>query len=105
GASNVNIPAQYQGVQTNVNVWYGTPVGFIGSDWSSYDCTGANNHMLGDATNATNFFGMDTSMCKHYKDRVGGDVWLMKTSLGSTSLAYDATFNGYWDPTANTHGQ
>jgi len=104
GTADANIPAEFQGAQTNVKIWYGTVTSSIGSSWDTYDHTTASNANLPASGNTT--FGFDITMGKDYIDRVGGTVYNMKFAVGSTWLAYNTGGGGYWHPTDNTqiHG-
>lgn len=100
GASDVNIPAEYDAALTGVNVWYGTPSSNIGSSWDVLNIN-TPNHMLCDQGQQTTFIGPIVTAGKEYIDRTGGAVYCFSTAQGSTSLEYDGTLN-YWDPTDNT---
>ena len=100
GASDVNIPAEYDAALTGVNVFYGTPSGNIGTSWDTLNIN-TPNHMLCDQAQQNSFIGPIVTAGKEYIDRTGGSVYCMSTAQGSTSLEYDAALN-YWDPTDNT---
>lgn len=100
GASDVNIPAEYDAALTGVNVFYGTPSGNIGTSWDTLNIN-TPNHMLCDQAQQNSFIGPMVTAGKEYIDRTGGDVYCLSTAQGSTSLEYGATLN-YWDPTDNT---
>lgn len=99
GASDVNVPAEYQGALTGVNVWNGTTV--WGVQFSTLNIT-TNNHNWYEQANAALFFGPELTMCKEYIDRVGGSVYLVKVALGATWMTADTTANGFWDATDNS---
>lgn len=99
GASDVNVPAEYDAALTGVNVWYGTPVSQIGTQFDTLNIN-SNNHMLGD-TQASLYFGPELTLTKEYIDRVGGSVYLHKWALGSTMLEYSGV-NAHWDATDET---
>lgn len=99
GASDVNIPAEYDTALTGVNVWHGTVTALIGNAFQTLNIND-NNHMLGEngaALTAQTFVGMETALTKEYIDRVGGEVYLHKWALGGTQLEYTASAPGHWD--------
>lgn len=100
GASDVNIPAEYDAVLTGANVWYGTPASNIGTAWETLNINN-NNHDLRDEQGAT-YIGPEVSMCKDYIDRTGGSVYLMKFALGGSYLNYHNTTSSFWDPLNNS---
>lgn len=99
GASDVNVPAEYDAALTGVNIWYGVPVNNIGTAFQTLNIN-ENNHMLGD-TQAATYIGHETALGKEYIDRVGGSVYICKYALGSTNLAV-APLPGFWHPTNNS---
>lgn len=103
GASDANIPAEYDAAITGCSVWHGTVSSLIGDAFETLNIN-SNNHMLGEngsPTNAQNYIGPEITLCKEYLDRVGGSVYLHKYALGSTMLEYSGV-NAHWDPTDET---
>lgn len=100
GASDVNIPAEYDAALTGVNIWYGTRTLIIGSAFETLNVN-SNNHMLGDEAQATTYFGPELTLGKEYIDRVGSPLYMNKYATGGTNLAYSASL-GYWHPTVYT---
>lgn len=98
GASDANIPAEYDGALTNVNIWHGTTTANIGSAFETLNINN-NNHMLGDDAQAATYIGPDVTLGKEYEDRTGRPLYIIKYATGGTNLAYSATL-GYWHPTA-----
>jgi hypothetical protein len=100
GASDVNIPAEYDQALTGVNIWHGTPVNLIGTAWETLNINN-NNHMLGDAQAAT-YIGHEVTLGKEYLDRTGRDIYIMKYALGSSYLAFHNNVTPHWNFVDNT---
>lgn len=100
GASDVNIPAEYDQALTGVNIWYGTPVNNIGTAWETLNINN-NNHMLGDSQAAT-YIGHEVTLGKEYLDRTGRDIYIMKYALGSSYLAFHNNATPHWNFVDNT---
>lgn len=100
GASDVNVPAEYKVALTGVNIWHGTVTSLVGNAWGTLDIT-TNNHDLFDQQGAT-YIGHEETLGKEYLDRTGNNVYIFKTALGGTNLAYSASV-AYWDPVNNTN--
>lgn len=98
GASDVNIPAEYDAAITGCSVWEGTVTALIGDAFETLNVN-SDNHMLGEngtPANAQTYFGPELTLCKEYLDRVGGSIYLHKYALGSTMLEYSGV-NAHWD--------
>lgn len=94
GVADVNIPSPYNVALTGCNIWYGTPVGGVGTAFSTLDVT-ADNHMLGDGSLSLTYFGDELSSTKDYITANGGSVYMVKFAQGGTPLGYVAASN-YW---------
>jgi hypothetical protein len=96
GASDVNIPAEYDAALTGVNVWYGTQ-----PNGSAFETMNINteNHHLGDTL--TGYIGPEVTFGKEYVDRVG-PIYIMKWAQGSSFMHFDSTATTWWDPLNNT---
>lgn len=103
GASDVNIPAEYDTAITGCSVWDGTVTSLIGDAFATLNIN-SDNHMLGEngtPSNAQNYIGPEVTLCKEYLDRVGGSVYLHKYAIGSSMLEYSGVTT-HWDPTDET---
>lgn len=98
GASDANIPAEYDQALTGVNIWAGTTT--WGTEFQTLNVN-TDNHNYYEPANAALYFGPELTMGKEYLDRTGNDLYIVKVALGSTWMTYQGTANGYWSPTAN----
>jgi hypothetical protein len=99
GASDVNIPAEYDAAITGANVWNGTVASLIGDAFGTLNIN-SDNHMLGEngtPSNAQTYIGIDAVLCKEYLDANPGTIYLQKWALGSTMLEYTGIAPGHWD--------
>lgn len=103
GASDVNVPAEYDAPITGCNVFYGTPVGSIGTAFETLNIN-TPNHMLADVSQQATYFGFGVVTPKEYLDAHGGSLYLLNVAQGSSNLAYNGTSgpSRHWDFTDNT---
>lgn len=97
GTAYANVPAEYTGAQSNVNIWYGSPSAGIGTDFQGFNLTN-NAHQLGDQFQGLDtYFGINTSIGKEYVDLTSNPIYINQFATGSTYLNYDAS-GAYLDP-------
>lgn len=101
GASDANVPAEYDQALTGVNVWNGTVSSLVGDAFGTLNIN-SDNQMLGEngtASLAQTYFGPELTMTKEYIDRVGGAVYLSKFAQGSSYLNFHSG-GAFWHPTS-----
>ncbi len=104
GALDVNVPVEYQGAQTDVKIWYGTPASAFGTSWDTYNLSSNNTQLNDQLVGGSTTFGSDTSLGKEYVDRTSRAINILKSSTGSASITKLST-NTYFDPTNNSLAQ
>lgn len=101
GASDVNVPAEYLGAQTNVKIWYGTPASAFGTSWDTYNLASNNNQLNDQFQGLATNFGINVSLGKEYVDRTSTLINILQSSTGSASLTKIST-NTFYDPFNNS---
>lgn len=85
-AAMADLGVEYQGAQTNVNI-------FTGSAFATLNSSGLNNNQLGGSP--SNQFAWESIVGKEYIDTYGGQINLIKYGRGSTALANIGTFESW----------
>jgi len=101
GASDVNVPVEYRGAQTNVDIWYGTPANNFGTAWNDFNLTNNNNQLNDQFAGTSTYFGPNVSLGKEYVDRTSNSINIMQSSTGSAGLSKIGS-NAFFDPFDNS---
>lgn len=101
GALDVNVPVEYQGDQTNVKIWYGTPASGFGTSWDTLNLTNNNTQLNDQFQGGSTQFGINISIGKEYVDRTALPINILQSSTGSAGLSKIGV-STYFDPLDNS---